>query len=84
MLMHSINITPACSARLEPNEELDDIAKLPGRDKLNLPKCYHDIWLDSLLDTVKERDPEYNEHVDRAWRTVMAPGIEYMKSFCSK
>ncbi|MBF8269431.1 MAG: hemoglobin-like flavoprotein [Gammaproteobacteria bacterium] len=84
MLMQSITHVTAFSATLEPTDELDFISKLHGRDKLDLPSAYYDIWLDCLLETVSEKDPKYDDHVNRAWRTVMAPGIEYMKSFCSR
>ena len=84
MLMQSITHVTAFSATLEPTAELDFIARLHGRDRLNLPAAYYDTWMESLLDTVRDRDPKFDENVDRAWRTVMAPGIEYMKSFCSR
>lgn len=83
MLMQSITYVTSFSATLEPTEELDYIAGLHGRDRLDLPSEYYDIWLDCLLHTVMEKDPKYDEQVERAWRIVMAPGVEYMKSFCT-
>ena len=83
MLMQSITYVTSFSATLEPTEELTHIAGLHGRDKLDLPAQYYDVWLDCLLQTVSERDPKYDEQVERAWRIVMAPGVEYMKSFCT-
>lgn len=83
MLMQSITYVTSFSATLEPTEELNYIAGLHGRDKLDLPGEYYDVWLDCLLHTVREKDPKYDEQVERAWRIVMAPGIEYMKSFCT-
>jgi len=84
MLMQSITHVTAFSATLEPTEEINFIAQLHGKDKLDLPSTYYDTWMDCLMETVEQRDPNYNEHVNRAWRTVMAPGIEYMKSFCAR
>ncbi|OGT81672.1 MAG: hypothetical protein A3J35_07920 [Gammaproteobacteria bacterium RIFCSPLOWO2_02_FULL_52_10] len=84
MLMQSITHVTAFSATREPTDELNFIAGLHGKDKLNLPAAYYDIWLECLLETVSERDPRYDEQVNRAWRTMMTPGIEYMKSFCSR
>jgi hemoglobin-like flavoprotein len=83
LLMQSITYMTSFSATLEPPEELDFIAKLHGKDNLNIPSEYFDTWLDSLIETVRIKDPDFDENVDRAWRTIMAPGIEYMKSFCS-
>jgi hemoglobin-like flavoprotein len=42
------------------------------------PKLY-DIWLGSLVDTVKEYDPEINSEIELAWRLIMSSGITYMK-----
>jgi len=83
MLMQSITYVTSFSATLEPTDDLNRIANLHGRGKLDLPAEYYDIWLDCLLQTVRDRDPKYDEQVERAWRIVMAPGIEYMKTFCS-
>lgn len=84
MLMQSITFMTSFSATLEPTEELEYAARLHGKDRLNIPSDFYDIWLDCLLETVMEKDPEYNEQIDRAWRTVMAPGIEYFKSYCDR
>ena len=84
MLMQSITYVTSYSATQEPTEELTLIARLHGSDKLDLPAEYYDVWLDCLLHTVRERDPKFDEHVEKAWRFVMDPGIEYMKSFCSR
>jgi hemoglobin-like flavoprotein len=84
MLMQSITHVTAFSATLEPTEELNFIANLHGRGKLDLPAAYYDQWMYCLMETVQARDPKYDENVNRAWRTVMAPGIEYMKSFCAR
>lgn len=84
MLMQSITYITSYSATLEATEELNHLALLHGRDRLDLPAEYYDTWLECLLDTVQEKDPMFDEHVDRAWRIVMTPGIEYMKSFCTR
>ena len=82
MLMHSMSCITGYSATMEADEELEHIARLHGRERLNLPVKFYDIWLECLIDTIRDKDPKYNEHIERAWREVMNPGIEYMKSFC--
>jgi hypothetical protein len=32
------------------------------------------------MQTVREHDPEFTPDVERAWRTTIATGIEYMQS----
>jgi hemoglobin-like flavoprotein len=82
MLMQSMTYITSFGHELKPSEEMENIAVLHGKKKLNIPASYYDLWLNCMLLTVAERDPEYNTHVDTAWRVSMTPGIEYMKSFC--
>lgn len=84
MLMQSITHITSFSATLEATEELIRLARLHGGDKLDLPAEYYDYWLECLLETVREKDSAFDEHVEKAWRLVMTPGIEYMKSYCTR
>lgn len=80
MLKQSMSYIISFASTLEVKEDMVNLALLHGRDNLNIPKVFYDIWLDSLIETVSERDPEFDAHIETAWRVVMAPGIEYMKS----
>ncbi len=82
MLMQSMTYIISFAHTLEADENMEKLALLHGRDRLNISKDFYSIWLDSLIKTVSERDPEFNSQIETAWRVVMAPGIEYMKSFC--
>ena len=82
MLEQSITHMTSFAHKLKPSEEMEKIAILHGKDRLNIPIKYYDIWLHSILQTVSERDPEFNVHINTAWRVTLAPGIEYMKSYC--
>lgn len=84
MLMQSITHITSYAATMEDNIEINQIAKSHGKDKLNIPAEFYDLWLECLVDTAREHDPEFNPQVETAWRMVMSPGLEYMKSFCSK
>ncbi len=48
------------------------------KDKDISPQLY-DLWLESLVATVRELDPEYDRDVGLAWKMVMSMGIAYMK-----
>ena len=41
---------------------------------------YYDLWLDSLLKTVRTCDPAWSEDVEKAWENVMGVGISYLCS----
>lgn len=47
--------------------------------KHHIPPELYDIWLQSLIETVQQCDPQFDLVVEHAWRTVLAPGIAYMK-----
>jgi hemoglobin-like flavoprotein len=42
----------------------------------------YDRWLDALIETVAEFDPEFDELIEDAWRLALTPGITYMKMWC--
>src|SRR5262245_50567979 len=45
------------------------------------PELY-DRWLDSLIATVREFDPECDALTEMSWRLAMTPGITYLKIWC--
>jgi hemoglobin-like flavoprotein len=63
----------------KPNELMRHIKKRHGKMDLNVPAEYYDMWLDSLMTTLRRYDPEFDTHVEQAWRSVLKPGIDYMR-----
>lgn len=59
---------------------LDNIAKRHSSIDLDITLELYDLWLETLLKTVSEIDPEYNEQVASAWNDVLQFGIDYMQS----
>ncbi len=59
---------------------LDQIAKRHSKLDLDIPKELYQLWLTTLLETVKETDPDYNEEVKQAWQAIMQFGIDYMQT----
>lgn len=39
-------------------------------------------WFHSLLNTVKQYDPHYDEHVEQAWTETLEAGLTIMKKEC--
>lgn len=64
----------------EETSELARVAGVHARSDADIPAHLYALWLDSLLATVGEFDPQYDEHVDAAWRQALVPAIEYMTS----
>ncbi|HEU5057295.1 MAG TPA: globin [Kofleriaceae bacterium] len=63
------------------NPYIITLARVHGVRGRDIPVDLFDTWLDCLVDTVREIDPEATESVAAAWRIVMAPGIEFMKFY---
>ena len=63
-----------------PDKYLHDLAELHSSRQLGIGSGLYDDWLDSLLATVKECDPQYGSEVRDAWEKVMVIGIRFMLS----
>ncbi len=61
-----------------PDAHLREIADRHGAGQLDIGAELYDLWLDSLLATVRECDPEFSPEVEKAWEAVMMVGIHYL------
>jgi hemoglobin-like flavoprotein len=61
-----------------PPEFLDGLAQRHGASQLAVGAELYDLWLDSLLETVRVSDPHWNPGVAEAWEQVLAVGIAYL------
>ena len=59
---------------------LERLARLHSRAELDIKPELYDLWLDRLVQAVKEFDPMYDPEIEAAWRRMLQPGIEFMKS----
>ena len=57
---------------------IGEIAAQHSAQDLDIGAELYDLWLDSLLETVEETDPEYSPTVRKAWEDVMMVGIHYL------
>ena len=63
-----------------PERYLRDLAARHSRSQLDIGAELYDLWLDSLLATVREIDPRFSPEVEEAWERVMGVGIRYLLS----
>jgi hemoglobin-like flavoprotein len=61
-----------------PDLYLQDVAVHHGAGQMAIGAHLYDLWLDSLLDTVRICDPECFPEVEAAWEEVMMVGIHYL------
>ena len=79
MLRDSFKLVLSFSTRRRSDEELEHIARRHGRADLDISPLLYGDWINSLVESVAQLDPEFDRNVSTAWRIVMAPGIEFMK-----
>lgn len=61
-----------------PDRYLAHVAARHGAGDLDIGAKLYDLWLDSLLATVRDCDPEFGPEVEKAWEAVMMVGIHYL------
>jgi hemoglobin-like flavoprotein len=64
--------------KLGPDPYLEGVAVRHGAGHLAIGAHLYDLWLDSLLETVRTCDPECFPDVEAAWEEVMMVGIHYL------
>ena len=67
-----------------PERYLKDLANLHSRRELDVGAELYDLWIDSLLATVRQCDPQFDPHVEDAWEAVMMIGVSYLLSHYHK
>ena len=82
MLKDSLFELTSCWVLGRPSDALLHVARAHAH--LRIDNDALDLWLDTLLETVEEFDPEYDETVRLAWLAAMGPGIFFVKSFLAK
>ena len=59
---------------------LERLAKRHSRAGLDIKPELYDLWLDRLLKAVAQFDPMFDVETEAAWRHILQPGIEFMRS----
>lgn len=80
LLKTSLYILMLASGESERIAHLERLARLHSRTGLDIQPELYDLWLDRLVQAVAEFDPLFDAEIETAWRRVLQPGIEYMKS----
>jgi hypothetical protein len=63
----------------EASDELLRIARIHSKDVNDIHPALYEVWLDSLLQTVRRYDPQFDDEIEVAWNVVLAPGVRYMQ-----
>ncbi len=67
--------TPSVARR-----QLTEIAEIHARKgRAPVDPALYGIWIESLIHTVAEADPRFNEKLEQRWRQALDPAIDYIK-----
>ncbi len=83
MLKASLYLLLEASGRSPSAESLahlEHIAVLHDRNHRDIPPDMYELWLDCMIRTVREFDPQCTERTEEAWRTVLGQGISVMQA----
>ncbi len=79
IVLHSLQmLSLSFHGDAQAEEYLHSLAQRHARGALDIRPDLYELWLDSLLSTVEETDPEFSNEIENAWETVMKHGIEIM------
>lgn len=58
--------------------EMNKLGERHDPSHLNVKPELYRYWIESLMKTVKEFDPDFTPELDKKWRTVLQAGIQQM------
>lgn len=80
LLQHAIGLLLSFHASEREPNLLTRVAERHGRKDLKVDPAHYTSFVASLIDTVRQFDPEFSPEVGEAWREATNAGIEYMRA----
>lgn len=62
------------------SEKVTELGISHSREKLNIKPSMYPLWLDALMETVEEFDPEFTPETRNEWLIALRRGVEKMTS----
>jgi len=79
LLQHGLGLLLSYASK--PDEALlERLAARHSAGGIDVPPPMYDLFLASLLATVREFDPRFDDDVEVAWREALSPGVTFMQS----
>lgn len=72
LLLRAVGDDPEASQQLELRALRHD------RKHLDISPWMYEVWLECLIETIREFDPELDGATESAWRRIMQQGIDFM------
>ena len=79
MLLRSLRLSAGATAgQPESLREIRERAETHDRHHLNIEPRLYDTWLTTVVNTAREFDPEWDDTIEEAWKTVLGHVISLM------
>lgn len=79
MLQQSLFYLVTFVATKTSEAPLERVARVHSRSERDIAPELYDVWMDSIVATLRTHDPNFDDDTELAWRVVLAPGIAFMK-----
>ena len=79
MLHDSLNYLVDFFISRKTSDYMHRIATIHSSKEYDIEDEMYDTWMDSLIEALREFDPDFDDEVELSWRLVLSPGITYMK-----
>ena len=60
-------------------QALPALAARHSRQDLDIPPRLYDQWIECLVETAREHDPQFAPEIESAWRETLTFGADYMR-----
>lgn len=60
--------------------EMARLARMHGRNHLDVRSGLYDLWLHCLLEAARTHDPYFTPEIEEDWRKTLEVGIDYLRS----
>lgn len=70
----------AADGKPETRGHLERLAELHSGNGHNIPPHMYQVWLECLVQAVKECDAGFKPETEQVWRRMMSKGIEFMSA----
>ena len=67
-------------ARGMPDTKLRALGESHSRKGYGIQPQWYSLWLQSLIDTIREHDPQFDPQIESSWREAIGPGIELIRN----
>ena len=61
--------------------EIRERAETHDRHHLDIKPELYEYWFDSVIETARQFDPEWNDDVEQSWSTILGYVIRHMAKF---